>query len=339
MPRQARLDVPGTLHHVMARGIERRKIFLNEEDYGDFLGRIEKAVGEDDTRVLAWSLLPNHFHLLVRSGERGLSAFMRRLMTGYVVGFNRRHRRHGHLFQNRYKSVVCEEAEYGHELVRYIHLNPLRARLVKTLEELVLYPYSGHPALLGRVERPWQAVDEVLGWFGGTQGSARQHYEEHVAAGASQGRRADLVGGGLRRSAGPELGVARKRRRAEGEEESVYDARVLGSSEFVQEVLREAEWERREILRRANRGVGLAKLAETVAHLAGISPEELRSGSLRPAVVTARRALAQVAIRELGISGTEVAKYLRVAPSTANRAVGQETEPLAQRLLETLAGS
>jgi hypothetical protein len=261
---------------------------------------------------------------------------MRRIMTGYAVAFNLRHRRHGHLFQNRYKSVVCEEEVYAQELTRYIHLNPLRARIVKTMEELSVYRYSGHSALLGTVGRPWQAVEEVLAWFGGDPGQARQRYEEFVAAGVAQGRRPDLVGGGLRRSAGAGREVPRRRRGGAGEEESVYDARVLGGSEFVSAVLREAEWERREVFRRAQRGLGPAELGEAVACLAGITVEELCSGARRPVVVAARRALAQVAIGELGRSGAAVARYLGVATSTANRAVGGELDPLAQQLLATL---
>jgi REP element-mobilizing transposase RayT len=321
----------------MGRGIERRKIFLGATDCEDFLGRLEKNAGAGGGEVLAWSLLPNHFHILVRSGETGLPTFMRRLMTGYVGGFNRRHGRHGHLFQNRYKSVVCEEEVYGQELTRYIHLNPLRARIVKTMEELAVYPYTGHSAALGKVERPWQAVEEVLGWFGGSHGQARQRYEEFVAAGVSQGRRPDLVGGGLRRSVGAGFELPRRRRRKEGEEESVYDARVLGSSEFVREVLSQAEWERREVMRRARQGTGLSELGEVVARLTGITTEELRCGGRRPGMVAARRALAQVAIRELGRSGASVARYLGVATSTANRAVEGDLDPLAQQLLETLA--
>jgi REP element-mobilizing transposase RayT len=320
----------------MARGIERRKIFLGEEDYEDFLRRLEKTVSAGGAQVLAWSALPNHFHVLLRSGAIGLPTLMRRLMTGYVVAFNLRHRRHGHLFQNRYKSVVCEESLYAQELTRYIHLNPLRARIVKTMEELSGYPYAGHSAVLGKVGRPWQAVDEVLAWFGGERGQARQRYEAFVAAGASQGRRPDLVGGGLRRSTGAGLEAPRRRRQGEGEEESAYDARVLGGSEFVRAVLREAEWERRDVLRRASQGTGLGELGEAVAQLAGITVEELCSGARRPSVVAARRALAQVAIGELGRSGAAVARYLGVATSTANRAVGGALDPLAQRLLGTL---
>ena len=166
MPRQSRLDAPGTLHHVIARGIERRKIFWKEDDYEEFVRRLDSVSSRTDVRVFAWSLLPNHFHLLLRTGDVGLSSVMRGLMTGYAAAFNRRHRRHGHLFQNRYKSIVCEEEVYVLELVRYIHLNVLRARVVSNLEELGRYRYAGHSALLGEAERPWQGTEWVLGRFG-----------------------------------------------------------------------------------------------------------------------------------------------------------------------------
>ena len=151
MPRQARLDAPGTLHHVIIRGIERRRIVDDGEDRKRFLGRLGGLARETGTRVYAWSLMPNHAHLLVRSGPAGLPQFMRRLLTGYAVTYNRRHRRHGHLFQNRYKSIVCDEDSYFTELVRYIHLNPVRAKLVPDLGALGRYPWSGHAAITGAV--------------------------------------------------------------------------------------------------------------------------------------------------------------------------------------------
>ena len=124
MPRQARLDAPGTLHHVILRGIERGKIVADAEDRGAFLTRLGDVARVTRTTVYAWALLPNHAHLLLRSGPAGLPHFMRRLLTGYAQGYNRRHRRSGHLFQNRYQSIVCEEDAYFQELTRYIHLTP-----------------------------------------------------------------------------------------------------------------------------------------------------------------------------------------------------------------------
>src|SRR3990172_4690065 len=202
MPRQARLDAPDTLHHVMVRGIERTTIFRDDRDRAAFVARLADLATQGALSVYAWALLPNHAHLLVRTGRRPLARSMRSLLTGYAGAFNRRHKRVGHLFQNRYKSIVIEEEPYLLELVRYLHLNPLRAGVLTSLPALDRYPWTGHSALLGRVPRPWQAVSEVLGQFGPNRRRARAAYRAFVAEGLSQGRRPDLQGGGLIRSLG-----------------------------------------------------------------------------------------------------------------------------------------
>jgi REP element-mobilizing transposase RayT len=104
MPRQARLDAPGTLHHVIVRGIEKRKIVDDRADRDNFVSRMGQIASETDTVIYAWALMTNHVHILLRSGQCGLSKFMRRFLTGYAITYNRRHYRHGHLFQNRYPS-------------------------------------------------------------------------------------------------------------------------------------------------------------------------------------------------------------------------------------------
>jgi len=147
MPRQARLDAPGTLHHVIVRGIEKRQIVDDVKDRKNFVARMGTIALETATPIYAWALMSNHAHILLRSGPKGLSVFMRRLLSGYAISYNIRHNRYGHLFQNRYKSIVCEEDPYFRELVRYIHLNPLRATLVKSVRELDGYPWSGHSGM------------------------------------------------------------------------------------------------------------------------------------------------------------------------------------------------
>ena len=137
MLRQARLYAPGVLHHVMIRGIERRKIFIDDRDREDFLERLSKLLPQAETACYAWAFLSNHAHFLFRTGLTPLSSLMRRLLTGYVVSFNRRHNRRGQLFQNRYKSIVCQESAFLKELVRYIHLNPVRAGIVPGIKNLV----------------------------------------------------------------------------------------------------------------------------------------------------------------------------------------------------------
>jgi len=148
MPRKARIDAPGALQHIIVRGIERRKIFLDDTDRHSFLDRFGTILKDTNTSCFAWALIPNHAHLLLRTGLTPLSVVMRRLLTGYAVSFNRRHHRHGHLFQNRYKSILCQENLYLMELVRYIHLNPLRAKLVSEFKKLSRYRFCGHSVLM-----------------------------------------------------------------------------------------------------------------------------------------------------------------------------------------------
>ena len=158
MPRLARLDTPGVLNHIIIRGIERRKIFKDNKDKDNFLDRLDTLLPEIKTFCYAWALLSNHAHFLFRTGDTPLSTLMRRLLTGYAVSFNRRHKRHGQLFQNRYKSIICQEDAYLKELVRYIHLNPLRAKIVSDISGLNTYAYCGHSVIIDKKERPWQDI-------------------------------------------------------------------------------------------------------------------------------------------------------------------------------------
>ena len=140
--------------------------------------------------------------LLLKTGQAPIATVMRRLLTGHAGYFNKRHRRTGHLFQNRYKSILCQEDTYLLELVRYIHLNPLRAGLIKDMDILKKYPYSGHSALMGKVKQNWQDVEWILKLFYERVRVLRRLYHEFVEKGISMGRRKNLAGGGLVRSMG-----------------------------------------------------------------------------------------------------------------------------------------
>jgi putative transposase len=310
MPRQSRIDAPGALHHVLIRGIERRKIFRDDADRENFLDRLGGILVETSTASYGWALLSNHVHLLLRTGTVPLATVMARLLTGYVVSFNRRHRRHGYLFQNRYKSILCQEDPYLLELVRYIHLNPLRARIVRDLKELEDFPYAGHGALLGKQKRPWQDVAYVLAQFGGGVGEARRRYRAYVKAGTGQGRRPELVGGGLVRSLG---GWAKAKVVRKGEGRLKGDERILGDSQFVLKVLEQCEegLERRYRLQAI--GYDFGKLLRRAAALCGVSPEDISARSKQPRVVEARSLLCFWAVRELGMSATAAAKRLNIS--------------------------
>nr|QNO51014.1 hypothetical protein EDLMLJLI_00007 [Methanosarcinales archaeon ANME-1 ERB6] len=107
MPRQARLDAPGTLHHVIIRGIERKEIVKDDHDRQNFVYRMGTIALETGTLIYAWTLMTNQAHIFLRNSSSGISLYMRRLLSGYAISYNRRHRRHGHLFQNRYKYIIC----------------------------------------------------------------------------------------------------------------------------------------------------------------------------------------------------------------------------------------
>jgi putative transposase len=329
MPRTARLDAHGVLHHIIIRGIERRKIFRDAKDRENLLERLGSLLSETKTACYAWALLPNHAHFLLRTGEVALATVMRRLLTGYVVSFNRRHRRHGHLLQNRYKSIICQEDPYFKELVRYLHLNPLRAGIVPNLARLKSYPYCGHSAVLGKKKRVWQDVDYVLHSFGGTIRSGRRGYLAYVEAGVRQGRREDLTGGGLIRSLGGWAVVERLRSKTKDHRKS--DERILGDSEFVDSILLRAEEKitRQSELRR--RGHDLERIAERVSEIYEIDREEMFAGSRRKQRVLARSLFCFWAVRELGTSLTDLARRLGMSPAGVGYAV-QRGEVIAARL-------
>ncbi len=190
----ARRQAPGALHHVIVRGIERGKIFRSDYDRKNFLNRLGKLISDTQTDCFAWALIPNHVHLLLRTGLVPVSVSMSRLLTGYAVWFNKKYRRHGQVFQNRYKSILCQEDPYLKELVRYIHLNPLRAGLVEDMKKLDKHPWCGHSVLMNKTKEAWQNVDYVYGLFSEKRRLARTRYRVFVEKGILEGKRPDLTG-------------------------------------------------------------------------------------------------------------------------------------------------
>lgn len=312
MSRGPRLDAPGTLHHVIVRGIERRRIVDDDQDRERFLERLGGLASETRTAVCAWALMENHAHLLVKSGPAGLAGFMRRFLTGHAVYYNRRHRRHGHLFQNRYKSIVCEEDPYFKELVRYIHLNPLRVGAVADLAALERYPWCGHADVLGKRRNPWQAIDYVLRWFGRTEKSARAAYRRFVASGKDQGRRPELVGGGLVRSQGGWSVVKSLRSRGE---KVKGDERILGSSGFVQDLVAQATHGIARQLPFDQASSKADDIIQEACSRAGIGIEALRSGSRIGVLPKLRRDLTLRLVHKLGLTRAEAARRLGISTS------------------------
>lgn len=327
MPRQARIDAPCSLHHIIARGIERSRIFREQEDYEDFLRRFGSILLHTETECYAWALIPNHFHLLLKTGNVPIATLMRRLLTGYAVGFNRRHRRSGYLFQNRYKSILCQEDTYLLELVRYIHLNPLRAKLVTDMKELETYPHVGHGVILGKRVTEWQNTDSVLSLFGSDLRQARDGYNEYVADGVKLGKQPGLTGGGLIRSSGGWTAVRQMQNTRHFQKS---DERILGDSDFVETVLGEANERMTRRLQYQAKGITLDHLQRAVSKLVAIQPEEMIGASKARAVVRARILFSYIAVREMSVPGTEVAKQLKISLPTVSLSV-QRGEQLVRK--------
>ena len=323
MPRHARLDAPGTLHHVIIRGIEKRRIVDDSRDRKNFISRMGEIASDTGTIIYAWALMTNHAHILLRSSDFGLSRYMRRLLSGYALTYNKRHQRHGHLFQNRYKSIICEEETYFLELVRYIHLNRLRAGLVKDLVELDRYLWCGHSVLMNKKQNAWQDCDSVLVRFGKAENSARTAYGEYVYQGVEQGRRPELVGGGLIRSAGGWSEV--KALRKKGVTQSADD-RILGSGSFVEQVIKESKGNARRQFSNLEREEQVDQLIFECCEKEKINIKELRSGSRRQPIVQVRKKLIQLLVEEHGATLAETARQVGVSTSAVSKSLMRATQ-------------
>jgi putative transposase len=310
MPRKSRLDAPGILHHIIVRGIERRPIFMSAGDRRDFFGRCGTLFAESATRCYAWAFLPNHVHLLLRTGKVPLSKIMARLLSGYAATFNRRHTRSGHLFQNRYKSIICQEDSYFKDLVRYIHLNPVRARLVSDIDGLNTYPWSGHRVLLGRRLCAWQDAKYTLSSFGGTAA-----YLEFLKEGFAQGHRPDLIGGGLVRSHGGWGEVRKGRNLVKGDE------RILGDTSFVMSILTDAQEKLERRYAMTQSGIGVHTVEKRVTDLFAVTTDDLYGQSRRRPTAQARSLFCFWAVRELGLPQKTLADRFSVSEPAITYAV------------------
>ena len=271
MARRPRLFAPGLLYHVIVRGNQRQKTFTTDRDYQAYLERLAKYRKAYRVTVHAYCLMPNHVHLLLECSDVPLSRFMQGLQQSYTQYFNRAHHKVGHLFQGRYKAIICEKDEYLLELVRYIHLNPVRCGLVRKVER---YRYSGHHAYLGGKETEVMNPGPVLKLLGGTK-----QYGKFVLDGLGDGHREEYY--------------------------DVEDQRFLGPQEFGEKVVEEAGGEERRKHKEP-----LARAVERLAERLRTSPEVLRGSDRSWKKARARKLAAHILIRRMGFSVKEVAAYL-----------------------------
>jgi REP element-mobilizing transposase RayT len=195
--RKPRLQYPGALYHVIVRGNQRQKTFLNPADYKKYLSLLSQTFDRSDLLIYAYCLMPNHVHLLVeQGGHQTLSKAMQRLQTTYTSYFNRKYKKWGHLFQGRFKAFLVDKDNYLLELVRYIHLNPYRAKLE---EKLGLNPWTGHWQYLGKqgTGEAKVALEKVLPMFSGRRKGAVRRYVQFMREGMGAGHQEEIYKGGV----------------------------------------------------------------------------------------------------------------------------------------------
>ena len=271
MARRPRLFAAGVLYHVIVRGNQRQKTFTAESDYQAYIERLARYRKKYDYVLHAYCLMPNHVHLLVESSEQPLAKFMQGLQQSYSQYFNLRHRKTGHVFEGRYKAILCQKDQYLLQLIRYIHLNPVRAGMVRSPER---YRYSGdHAYLQGKAT---ETIDPatVLSMLGG-----KQAYRRFVQDGLSEGHKEEYY--------------------------AVEDQRFLGAQGFGAKLLKkEAGLSRKKRTRRS-----IETVARELAKLLKVDVQALRSPDRGWAISKARTIAAYVLVRRLGYRLSDVAAY------------------------------
>ncbi|OGS23672.1 MAG: hypothetical protein A2314_05080 [Elusimicrobia bacterium RIFOXYB2_FULL_50_12] len=334
MPRNRRLEIPGGVYHVITRGIERRNIFLDDKDRAEFVRRLSEGIKNTGCKCYGWVLMPNHIHLIIQTGVKPLSDLMRALLTGYAIHFNMRHKRTGYLYQNRYKSILCQKDAYLFELVRYVHLNPLRGAIVKDIPELEKYPWAGHAVLTGNLKNDWQNVDEILSHFSDGKQQAISLYRNFIQDGLSMNKRDDLTGGGLRRSAGGWGGVWELKQRKE------YwrgDERVLGDGNFVENVLKAAEKEIETKSRLKMDGWNIERLGKRISELFSVDIKDLQRKVRQKNKSDAKAVFAFWARRELGIASSELGEFLSCSRAGLTQLINRGEKYVTEKNVKLLS--
>ena len=290
MPRRPRVEYPGALYHVITRGNQRQRIFYDDLDrtkYLEILSRLKQAYS---FRIPAYVLMLNHVPLLLETGAVPLSRVMQRLSSGYTQYFNRRHRLAGHLFQGRYKAILCDKDSYLLELSRYLHLNPVRAKVVRDPAE---YPWSSYGGYVQESRgQKWLDTSDVLKQFSRKVSDARKLYRKFVLEAIGEGHREKYY--------------------------EVLDGRFLGDREFAEEINAKAEtpgYVRIKIKSEAFLKAACAVLNKKI--------EEVRGGGKERERVRARGAICYVGRTRTELSVKSLAEVLGVDATCVSRSVSR----------------
>jgi len=261
--------------------------------------------------------MSNHYHLLIRLSSKPLNKLMSPLLSGYATQYNYRQKRSGYVFQNRYKSILVDADNYLLELIRYIHLNPVKANVVKTLSELDRFPWSGHAGLLGRHVQTWHSTSDVLALFGKQPKTARSRYRQFVSDGVNNAKHLDLSGGGLVRSYGGWEAVKFLRKEHEAR---IGDERLLGDSDFVTAVLKSDNIDIDERTKMHQQGWDITNLIEEVCAYFEVSPTDIVKKGRQNKISNAKNVICYWGTQVLGLASTELTNYLHLSQPSISKA-------------------
>jgi putative transposase len=317
MPHICRLDFPGTLHHVMSHCVEGCLGLAEDRARIDFLDRLRTLVEQGQLRLHAWALMSNHYHLIAEPLEKTLSVSLQKLLTGFASAFNSRNSRRGHVFDARFRSILVEKESYFLKLLAYVHLNPLRAGAVGSLDELNDYPWTGHATMIGRTDCPWFSTELVASMLASSGGSWKESYLDLLKSNLGE-ESPSMDSGNFR--IGPEgLSEIGSRTYPASNKRSI---RVLGSKQFALEQYEQY---------RALRGAGLRErrtqheLLESVLHEVAkefqVSSALIRSGGRGETLSAARRHLIRRLILSNGFTQTDIASFLNISQSAISQII------------------
>lgn len=317
MPRKARLIAPGCIYHVMARSLDGVMLFRDDHDRAQFLRLLESYLCMNVCRCYAWALMGNHYHLVLRPGEAGLAPVMKPLNMRYAQYHGRKYHRRGYLFFDRFRSIASQDQGYIEQMVRYVHLNPVRSGDCRDLRALDRYAWTGHSALMGHLSRPFQDTSTVLRKFSRSVEDARAAYREFLADGLASGDE-DGTWAVIRRS-----NASQERGRQAG-------CWVIGDPEFVKRALAGDRARRLRVSRFEREGWTLDRLQAEIAARFGVPAARLGRRSRGGETSAARKCFAYVACCQFGLKGSQVARHLGVGGASISTML-REGEQIASR--------
>ncbi len=299
MARKPRIEFDGAFYHVLVRGNQKQKIFKDNHDYSKYLELLTDYKKRYGYSLYSYVLMYNHVHLLIETQRMPLSKILQGINQSYTMYFNRKYKTVGHLFQGRYKAILCDRDDYLLTLVKYIHLNPFRAGIVQNLKS---YEWSSHHEYARKTDdKGIIDTDQVLRMFSESKPKARKFYMRFIGDGVSV-KKEDVY--------------------------SSIDHRVIGNEEFVERIMNNYD---RELLKvKEKKKYKLTAISKVVKRIYGVSLEQIRSDSRAEPISTVRRVISHIA-KDQGYKGKEIAEYIGKDPAAISQYLKEKDKLIEEK--------